>query len=358
MKRPNIKKPSLKLKRLGKSKQAKETVTAPIPTTVPRITNETIAEHREEVIGSARKYIYPLQHSKHRIVLISTGLLIAAIIGFFAYCTLAIYRFQSTSTFIYRVSQVIPFPVARASGAFVSYESYLFDVRQYQHYYETQLHTDFNDPKNKPQLDAYKKQALDQVLNDAYIKKLAQKYNVTVSEQQVNDQITILRNQNRLGNSDRVFEDVLRDYWGWSVNDFKRSLREQLLAQNVVAKLDSTTQERANQAYAELQAGGDFAAVAKKYSDDPSAKDNGGDLGVVERTKRDLTAQTVDAIYRLTPGSFSPITNIGYSLEIVKNLEATPEGRIHAAHIIFQYKAIDTYLNDLKDKQKARIYIQ
>ncbi len=354
MKRPKIKKPNLKLKRSKEEKAPESTV----PTTVPRITNDTIAAHREEVIGSARKYIYPLQHSKHRIVLISTGLLIAAIIGFFAYCTIAIYRFQSTSTFIYRVSQVIPFPVARAGGSFVSYESYLFNVRQYKHYYENQLKTNFDDPKNKPQLEAYKKQALDQVINDAYIKKLAQKYGVTVSEQQVNDQITILKNQNRLGNSDRVFEDVLKDYYGWSVNDFKRSLREQLLSQNVVAKLDSATLDRANQAYAELKAGSDFAAVAKKYSDDQATKDTGGDIGVVERTKRDLTAQTVDAIYKLKPGAYSPIINIGYSLEIVKNLETTPDGKVHAAHILFGYKPIDSYLNDLKDKQKARVYIQ
>lgn len=354
MKRPKIKKPNLKLRRSKKDKSPDSDV----PATVPRITNDTIAAHREEVIGSARKYIYPLQHSKHRIVLISTGLLIAAIIAFFAYCTIAIYRYQSTSTFIYRVSQVIPFPVARAGGSFVSYESYLFDVRQYEHYYENQLKTDFDEPKNKPQLDAYKKQALEQVINDAYVKKLAQKYSVTVSEQQVNDQIVILKNQNRLGNSDRVFEDVLKDYYGWSVNDFKRSLREQLLAQNVVAKLDAATQDRANQAYAELRAGADFAALAKKYSDDPATKDNGGDLGVVERTKRDLTAQTVDAIYKLKPGEYSQLINIGYSLEIVKNLETTPEGKVRAAHILFQYKAIDSYLNDLKDKQKARIYIQ
>ena len=31
---------------------------------IPRITNETVAEHREEVLSSARKYIYPLQHSR------------------------------------------------------------------------------------------------------------------------------------------------------------------------------------------------------------------------------------------------------------------------------------------------------
>src|SRR5947207_5990262 len=41
---------------------------------VPQITNETIAEHREDVLSGARKYIYPLAHSNHRIVVITSVL--------------------------------------------------------------------------------------------------------------------------------------------------------------------------------------------------------------------------------------------------------------------------------------------
>src|SRR5581483_8558062 len=58
---------------------------------VPRITNETVAEHREEVLSSARKYIYPLRHSSHRIVIISVSLFAAVVILFFSYCALALY---------------------------------------------------------------------------------------------------------------------------------------------------------------------------------------------------------------------------------------------------------------------------
>ena len=313
-----LKKPKLSLKRLRRG--YKVTPVQPQPAEgVERITTDTIAAHREEVIGSARKYIYPLQHSKHRIILVTTTLLIGSIVGFFIYCTLALYKFQSTSGFLYKVTQVIPFPVAKAGGSFVSYESYLFEVRHYTHYYESQLQLDFNSVQGgKQQLTAFKKQALDKVINDAYIKKLANKYHVSVSDKQINDQITILRNQNRLGNSDKVFEDVLKDYWGWSVDDFKRSLSDQILAQNVVAALDTDTTNRANQALAELKSGADFAAVTKKYSDDPSSKDNGGDIGIVERTKRDLTAQTVSELYSLSAGQYSGVFNIGYSLEIVK----------------------------------------
>src|ERR1700760_3814119 len=63
---------------------------------IPRITNETVAEHREDVLRGARKYKYPLAHSKHRIVIISTALIFLAIVGFFAYSLLELYRFQSS----------------------------------------------------------------------------------------------------------------------------------------------------------------------------------------------------------------------------------------------------------------------
>lgn len=355
MKRPKI--PKLKIKNLRRKNKVTP-VEMPGSEVAPRITTDTIAAHREEVIGSARKYIYPLQHSKHRIILITTTLLILSIIGFFGYCTLALYRYQSTSGFIYRVTQVIPFPVAKAGNSFVSYESYLFEIRHYTHYYESQLDLDFRTTEGAQQLTAFKQQALDKVVNDAYVKKLADKYKVSVNEQQVNDQITILRNQNRLGNSDKVFEDVLRDYWDWSVDDFKRSLRYQILAQNVVSTVDTETTERAKTAHVELKSGVDFAEVAKKYSDDTGSKDSGGDIGTVERTKRDLTAQTVNMLYRLEVGQFSDVFNIGYSLEIVKNLEKTADGKIHAAHILFNFQDISIYLNDLKDQQKAQVYIK
>ncbi len=323
----------------------------------PRITNETVAAHREEVLGTARKYIYPLQHSKHRIVLISTGLFIVTIVAFFTYSTLALYKFQSSSTFLYRVTQVFPFPIARAGGRFVSYENYLFELRHYTHYYENQLDTDFSDPKNAPQLEDFKRRALDKVVNDTYVKLLAEQHNISVSAQEVDDQITIVRNQNRLGGNEQVFEDVLKDYWGWSVNDFKRSLRQELLAQKVAATLDTETKTQAETALAEIRRGAKFADVAKKYSDDNRTKGNGGELpGLVERTDRDLSAQTTDALFRLKKGHVSGIVNTGYALEILKNLD-TEGDKIKAAHILFQFKDISEYINDLKDKKGTRLYI-
>lgn len=324
---------------------------------VPRITNETVAAHREQVLSSARKYIYPLQHSKHRIVIVSVTLFIIMIVGFFTYITLALYRFQTSSTFVYRVTQVIPFPAARTGGRFVAYENYLFELRHYMHYYENQQELDFDSEAGQKQLAAYKRRALDKVVNDAYVKQLAERHSVSVSNQEVDDQLKIVRAQNRLGSSESVFEDVLKDFWGWSVDDFKRSLRQQILTQKVLAVLDTETNDKARTALRELRAGADFAATAQKYSDDPATKDNGGEFAaMIGRASPELTAQTTDALFALEPGQISDVINIGYALEIVKTIEKTPD-RVRGAHILFNFKDINTFINDLKDQQPARAYI-
>lgn len=324
---------------------------------VPRITNETVAAHREEVLSTARKYIYPLQHSKHKIVLITTTLFIAATIGFFSYCIVALYRLKSTSSFIYGVTQVVPFPVVKTGPHFVAYENYLFELRRYIHYYHNQQKVDFNDQSGKEQLNSFRKRAIDKIINDAYVKDIARQHKISVSNQEVDDEIRLVQAQNRLGGSDKVFEDVLKEYWGWSVSDLKRSLRQQLLAQKVVATLDTATKAKAEAAYSELQGGADFAAIAKKYSDDPTAKDNGGEFNFIDRTNREVDARTVDTLFSLKPGEYSKPINTGYSLEIVKAIEKQGD-KVRGARIVLNYKDISSYVNQEKDKQKTRVFIK
>jgi parvulin-like peptidyl-prolyl isomerase len=334
---------------------------------LPRITNETVAEHREEVLSSARKYIYPLQHSAHRVVIISSALLVLVIVGFFTYCLLALYKFQSSSTFIYRVSQVVPFPVAKAGPRYVAYENYLFELRHYIHYYETQQKVDFNDTNcdaqetatkcGKQQLEDFRKRAMSRVIDYAYIKELAKDHNIKVTDQELEDAIRLVRSQNRLGSNDQVFEDVLKEFWGWPVSDFKRELKQQMLAQKVMSTLDTATNQEAREVYDRLQKGEDFATLAKAHSDDVTTKDNGGDYGfTISQSDRDLPPQVIDALFRLKAGETSSIVNTGAGLEIIR-LKEMDGNKVRAAHIVFAFKPIETYINPLKDKEKPRLFI-
>jgi len=324
---------------------------------IPRITNETVAEHREEVLSSARKYIYPLQHSAHRVVIISISLLVVVVVAFATYCLLALYKFHSSSTFIYRITQVIPFPVAKAGPRYVAYENYLFELRHFTHYYQTQQRVDFNSDSGKQQLAEFRKRALNQVVDYAYVKQLADKNHISVTDGELNDAIRLVRNQNRLGSNDQVFEDVLKEFWGWSVGDFKRELRQQMLAQKVVSTLDTATHNRADEAYRRLQAGEDFATLAKQYSDDIASRENGGNYGfTISQSDRNLSPQVIDALFKLNVNEISKVVNTGSSLEIIK-LTSKDGTKVQAAHIVFNFKPADTYVKPLRDSQKPHLFV-
>jgi hypothetical protein len=198
---------------LRRTKTPEEKVSDAI-SNVPRITNETVGEHREEVLSSARKYIYPLQHSKHRVVRISISLLVLVIVVFFVLCSFDLYKLQGTSGFIYDVTSVVPLPVAKVGPHWVSYESYLFELRRNMHYYQTQQQSDFSTKSGQAQLVRLKQQAMAQVIQDAYVKQLAGQYHVTVSDQTVNNEVALVRSENRLGGNDRTFREVLDEFWG------------------------------------------------------------------------------------------------------------------------------------------------
>lgn len=324
---------------------------------VPRITNETIAVHREEVLKGARKYIYPLQHSKHRIIVVTATLAAVTVIAFLIYCVIGLYKFQQHNTFLYRVTQVIPLPIARVQGSFVEYENYLFELRHYVHYYQNQLQQDFSG-EERQQLVEYRKQALEDVINQAYVKKLAKQHKVTVSDKEVTERIAEVRNQNRLGNNDKVFADVLREYWGWSVADFKRSLKQQILEEKVMAKLDTEATQKAEAAVARLNAGEDFAAVAKELSEDTVSKPNGGDYGFgITKSNPNIPPQVVSRLFQLQPGQHSAVINAGQTLEIVKTVQ-NDGTTVSAQHISFKLKDIGPYIDALKKQSPARNYVK
>lgn len=324
-----------------------------------RITNDTVADHREEVLGRARKYIYPLQQSKHKLVMISITLFVVALVVFFSYCVLALYKFKSNSMFLYKVTQVIPFPVARTGSDFVAYENYLFEINHYTHYYRTQQGVDFNSEAGQLQLTEFKKRALEKVINDAYIKEIAKQKGIKVTDREVEDEIAVVRDQNRIGASDKEFQSVLRDFWNWSENDFKRSLKTQLLTEKVISSMDTGAHDRANAALAQLKNGKDFAVLATEISEEQASKANGGEYGFpIETTNRNVDHEVVDALFKLKDGEYSQVVDTGYGLEIVKRIQTQPDGKLRASHIAFYFKDINDSLNDLKDQKKTRAYLK
>jgi foldase protein PrsA len=353
-KKRKLPRPSAKV--FKRSKSLDEKVSDAI-STVPRITNETLTDHREDVLSSARKYIYPLQHSKHKVVRISISIFVLVIVAFFVFCGIDLYKLQGTSGFIYDVTKIIPFPVAKADGSWISYESYLFELRRNMHYYATQQQANFSSKDGKSQLARLKQQSMANAEQEVLVAKLAKQNGVSVSSQAVDNEVNLLRSENRLGSSDHVFREVLSQYYGWSEADFKRELQMEMLQQALVAKLDTGTNNRAESTLKQLEGGADFATLAGQVSDDPQTKGTGGQYpGVVTINDQQIPPVITNALFQMKAGQISGIINTGYSLDILKVIDKSGDS-LHAAHIQFNLKDVSTYIGPIEKDQPLHKFI-
>lgn len=88
---------------------------------------------------------------------------------------------------------------------------------------------------------------------------------------------------------------------------------------------DEDAKKRADEALAKLNAGGDWDAIAKEYSDDASNKDRGGDLGFF--TRGQMVKAFEDAAFGLKKGEMTkePVkTQFGYHIIKVLDVKDTP----------------------------------
>ena len=106
--------------------------------------------------------------------------------------------------------------------------------------------------------------------------------------------------------------------------------------------------------------GGDFAALAKEYSDCPS-KQRGGDLGLFERGR--MLKEFEDAAFGLSPGEISPVVESQFGYHVIKvtehneprtlTLEEVREGVAAQLKSAREEAAFEAFLQNLR--QNAQI---
>jgi peptidyl-prolyl cis-trans isomerase SurA len=90
-----------------------------------------------------------------------------------------------------------------------------------------------------------------------------------------------------------------------------------------------------------LRSGGDFAALARRFSDDPGSAQDGGDLGWFRRGR--MVAQFEAVAFRLRPGQVSDVVETAFGFHIIQ-VERIEPAEIKARHILFAPQITDADL--------------
>lgn len=104
--------------------------------------------------------------------------------------------------------------------------------------------------------------------------------------------------------------------------------------------------EKVNKIKDQIEAGEDFAVLAKKYSDDGSARD-GGDLGWTSRGQ--FVPEFEAAAFQLEVEEISDVVESEYGYHIIQLLERRGNS-IHTRHILVRPRITDADLQITKDK--------
>ena len=122
--------------------------------------------------------------------------------------------------------------------------------------------------------------------------------------------------------------------------------RQIIIAPHASPAAKQLARAKAESLLVELRTGGDFEKLAKRESNDPGTKDNGGDLGWNRRGH--MVPEFDRWMFALPPGQLSPVVETAYGYHIIRVDRANP-AEVKARHILISPKV------DSLDVARARL---
>lgn len=313
-----------------------------------RITNETVAEHRERILAGGRRFKYPVQYARHRLVINTIVISTVALVAIVLFMWWQLYPQQNTSTFFYRITKVLPLPVAAIDGQNVAYSDYLSAFRSQEHYLQVKEGVDLYSKDNKQQLDYIKRQALDDAIADSYAQKLAHEKGISISETQIDEAIKRQRESRDGITSQETYDAIVMDHFNWTPAEARAVTARKLLRQEVAYTVDDTAKKQRDQVIEQLSTQADFDKVAASIEPVGDARVQAGVTPLVPSNNQDgglAAAASKLAVGQLSE-PFRSTTGDGYY--IVKPLEKGSDGRVSYAYIKIPLTKFTTQLQQVK----------
>lgn len=318
-----------------------------------KITNDTIAEHREKILAGGRKFKYPFQYSKHKILINAVIVSVAALIGFGTWSWVMLYKNQATGDFFYSMTKILPLPVSVVDGENVPYSDYLRRMRSAIFYKNSQEKIDLLAAENKDELNYLRRDELNKAQQTAYARKIARSKNITVSDQEIEKELNsnLKSKTGDLMSQSDYENNVLKQYFGWTLDEYRIELHNRLLEKKVAFAVDTKAKQRIESAKVRLDRGDNFADVARETSDDEATRESGG--GVVAKVGDSDTSGIVAAARQLEPGKISGIIQ-GVRAYYIVRLDSKTDDTTNFSFIKINLTQFDNDFKELRKQGKIK----
>ncbi len=244
---------------------------------VKKTEREKVDERREEVLSRGRKFKYPLQWTRHRII-INTILITVVILAMVIVSGwLALYRFNMTDDLLFRVTKIFPVSVATVDSKDVRFSDYLMLYRSSITSIERQSGSQFDAESLERLRSEYKRSALSEAEKYTFALKLAEELNLSVSSEEINTEFGRHLNLGGIERSEESFTKIINDNFGLSKSEYERMLYLSLMESKVEIAIDSEANKTADKVEKLLaENGNDYQAVAEELGEQIIYQETGG----------------------------------------------------------------------------------
>lgn len=262
---------------------------------------EKVEERREEVLAAGRKFKYPLQWTRHRVV-INTVIIAAIVLAILITSGwLALYQFGMTDEMLFRVTKILPVPVAVVDDERVLFSDYLMFYRSSMLSIERQSGQVDNESDVDTLRMQYKRAALTEAEDYTYAAKLAGEMGLVVTDEDVEKEFKRHLSIGGVERSEAGFMKIVQENFGLDKAEYQRMLYLTLLKVAAEKEIDETANQTAEKVEKLLaENGGSFAAVAAAMEGEIEYQETGGMV-----SNQNIDGGRASEAFKLEPGQQS-----------------------------------------------------
>lgn len=307
---------------------------------------EKVDERRAEVLSKGRKFKYPLQFSRHRIVINTILIIIVVLTAIVIAMWLALYRFGMTDDFLFRITRMFPVPVAIVESENVPFSDYLMLYRSSMTSIERQSGSQFDADSVAHLRAEYKRSALDDSEKYGFAMKLARELGIEITDEEVDAEFTRHLNIGGVERSEEGFLKIIEDNFGLSKSEYKRMLYLSLVKAKVSEAIDENAKSIATEVERMLsENGNNYADVASALGDKIIYQETGG---LVD--SKNIDGGRASEAAKLSPGASSGkfVSMNGDGYYFVKLIEKT-DTEVNFASIRIPFTEFDSRFTTMKE---------